>query len=74
MLSYALGRPITFRDEQTVLSLQSKFEESGYKMRSLDQSDCHVRRVFRHGFTIERFKNDRCAKKSAEYAGTDNDG
>ena len=35
MLSYALGRPITFRDEQTVLSLQSQFEKSGYKMRSL---------------------------------------
>jgi hypothetical protein len=35
MLSYALGRPITFRDEQIVLSLQSEFEESGYKMRSL---------------------------------------
>ncbi|MFT5498012.1 MAG: hypothetical protein ACI9TH_003420, partial [Kiritimatiellia bacterium] len=35
MLSYALGRPLTFRDEQTVLDLQSEFEDSGYSMRSL---------------------------------------
>jgi hypothetical protein len=35
MLSYALGRPLTFRDERTVLDLQSEFKESGYKMRSL---------------------------------------
>ena len=47
MLSYALGRPITFRDEQTVLSLQSKFEESGYKMRSLIKAIV-TSEVFRH--------------------------
>ena len=35
MLSYALGRPLTFRDERSVLALQSEFKESGYKMRSL---------------------------------------
>jgi len=35
MLSHALGRPITFRDEQTLLSLQSEFEQSGYEMRTL---------------------------------------
>ena len=35
MLSYALGRPLTYRDEQNVLALQTEFEESGYKMRSL---------------------------------------
>ncbi|MDG2013360.1 MAG: DUF1592 domain-containing protein, partial [Pirellulaceae bacterium] len=35
MLSFALGRPLTYRDEQTVLALQAEFEESGYKMRSL---------------------------------------
>jgi hypothetical protein len=35
MLSYALGRPLTFRDEKTVLALQSEFKKSGYNMRSL---------------------------------------
>jgi hypothetical protein len=35
MLSYALGRSLTFRDEQTVLALQSEFKKSGYKMRIL---------------------------------------
>ena len=48
MLSYALGRPITFRDEQTVLSLQSEFEKSGYKMRSLIKATV-TSDVFRHG-------------------------
>jgi hypothetical protein len=38
MLSYALGRPLTFRDEQVVRALQSEFEESGYNMRSLIKS------------------------------------
>ena len=35
MLSYALGRSLTFRDEQVVMALQKKFEKSGYKMRCL---------------------------------------
>ena len=35
MLSYALGRPLSYRDEQTVLALRADFRESGYKMRSL---------------------------------------
>jgi hypothetical protein len=35
MLSYALGRPLAFRDEQTVLALQAEFVESGYNMRTL---------------------------------------
>ncbi|MCH1442088.1 MAG: DUF1592 domain-containing protein [Rubripirellula sp.] len=35
MLSYALGRSLTFRDENTVLALQAEFEASGYRMRSL---------------------------------------
>ena len=35
MLSYALGRPLTYRDEQTVLALQTEFEENGYNMRGL---------------------------------------
>ena len=35
MLSYALGRPLTFREEKTVLALQSDFKDSGYKIRSL---------------------------------------
>ena len=35
MLSYALGRPLTFRDEKTVLALQSEFKKSGYNMRIL---------------------------------------
>ena len=48
MLSYALGRPITFRDEQTVLAMQSDFEESGYKMRSLIKA-LVTSGVFRHG-------------------------
>jgi hypothetical protein len=38
MLSYALGRPLTFRDERIVRALQSEFEESGYNMRSLIKS------------------------------------
>ena len=35
MLSYSLGRPLTFRDEPIVRALQSEFEESGYNMRGL---------------------------------------
>ncbi|MCP4098600.1 MAG: DUF1585 domain-containing protein, partial [Planctomycetaceae bacterium] len=35
MLSHALGRPLTFRDEKTVLALQSEFKKSGYNMRIL---------------------------------------
>jgi hypothetical protein len=35
MLSYALGRPLTFRDQQTVLALQAEFKDSGYNMRHL---------------------------------------
>ena len=35
MLSYALGRPLTFRDEPIVRALQSEFKESGYNMRIL---------------------------------------
>ena len=38
MLSYALGRPLTFRDERLVRALQSGFEESGYSMRTLIKS------------------------------------
>ena len=38
MLSYALGRPLTYRDEDTLLALQSDFETSGYKLRSLIKS------------------------------------
>ena len=38
MLSFALGRSLTFRDEPIVRSLQSEFEESGYNMRSLIKS------------------------------------
>ncbi|MEE3371035.1 MAG: DUF1592 domain-containing protein [Planctomycetota bacterium] len=38
MLSYALGRPLTFRDEPIVRALQSEFEESGHNMRSLIKS------------------------------------
>jgi hypothetical protein len=48
MLSYALGRSITFRDEQTVLALQSEFEKSGYKMRSLIKAIV-TSDIFRHG-------------------------
>ena len=38
MLSYALGRPLTYRDENALLAVQSDFEKSGYKMRSLIKS------------------------------------
>jgi len=38
MLSYALGRPLTFRDEPVVQNLQSKFEGNGYNMRTLIKS------------------------------------
>ena len=38
MLSYALGRPLTFRDEPVVRALQSEFKDSGYNMRSLIKS------------------------------------
>jgi hypothetical protein len=35
MLSYALGRPLTFRDDPIVQKLQSEFEKNGYNMRGL---------------------------------------
>ena len=35
MLSYALGRPLTYRDEQQIADLQAVFKKSGYQMRSL---------------------------------------
>ena len=38
MLSHALGRPLTYRDENTRRAIQSDFEKSGYKMRSLIKS------------------------------------
>ena len=49
LLSYALGRPLTFRDEKTVLALQAEFEESGYKMRSLIKAIVTTD-LFREGF------------------------
>ena len=48
MLSFALGRPLTYRDDQTVLALQAEFEESGYKMRSLIKAIV-TSSVFRQG-------------------------
>ncbi len=48
MLSYALGRPLTFRDEQTVLVLHSRFTESGYNIRSLIKAIV-TSNVFRQG-------------------------
>ena len=48
MLSYALGRPLSYRDEQTVLTLRAEFEESGYKMRSLIKAIVRSS-VFRQG-------------------------
>ena len=38
MLSYALGRPLTFRDEPVVRALQFEFEENAYSMRALIKS------------------------------------
>ena len=35
MLSYALGRPLTYRDEQQIADLQAAFKKSDYQMRSL---------------------------------------
>ena len=52
MLSYALGRTLTFRDEQTVLALQSEFEKSGYKMRSLIKAIV-TSSVFRQGAKLK---------------------
>tara|TARA_Y100000758_G_scaffold2015_1_gene1701 strand:- start:860 stop:1228 length:369 start_codon:yes stop_codon:yes gene_type:complete len=34
-LSHALGRPISYRDEEQVIALQKTFENSGYNMRVL---------------------------------------
>jgi hypothetical protein len=48
LLSYALGRPLTFRDEKTVLALQSEFKESGHSMRSLIKAIV-TSNVFRQG-------------------------
>ena len=48
MLSFALGRPLTYRDDQTVLALQTEFEESGYKIRSLIKAIV-TSSVFRQG-------------------------
>ena len=48
MLSFALGRPLTYRDDQTVLALQTEFEESGYKIRSLIKAIVRSS-VFRQG-------------------------
>ncbi|MGY8770268.1 MAG: DUF1592 domain-containing protein [Pirellulales bacterium] len=48
MLSYALGRPLTFRDEKTVLALQSEFKESGFNMRILIKAIV-TSNVFRQG-------------------------
>ncbi|MDG2130016.1 MAG: DUF1592 domain-containing protein [Fuerstiella sp.] len=48
MLSYALGRPLTFRDEPIVRALQSQFIESGYNMRSLIKGIV-TSTVYRHG-------------------------
>ena len=35
MLSYAIGRPLTYRDENLIVETQDKFKASGYRMRSL---------------------------------------
>jgi hypothetical protein len=35
MLSYALGRQLSYRDEATVRELQAVFEQDGFKMRTL---------------------------------------
>ena len=35
MLSYAMGRPLTYRDEKQINDLQAAFKKSGYQMRSL---------------------------------------
>jgi hypothetical protein len=35
MLSYAIGRPLTYKDEKQVGALQKVFAESGYQMRTL---------------------------------------
>ena len=34
-LSHALGRPISYRDEEQVIALQKTFENSGYNMKAL---------------------------------------
>jgi hypothetical protein len=35
MLSYAIGRPMTYRDNEEVVRLQKAFQEDGHKMRTL---------------------------------------
>ena len=35
MLSYAIGRPLTYRDEKLIVEIENKFKASGYQMRSL---------------------------------------
>ena len=35
MLSYALGRPMNYKDEEQVVDLQKTFEASGYRMKDL---------------------------------------
>ena len=51
MLSYALGRALTLRDEKSVLAIQADFEESGYTMRSLIKAIV-TSKVFRQGSLI----------------------
>ena len=58
MLSYALGRTLTFRDEQTVLAYAIGVRKKRIQNAEPDQSDCHVRR-FQARFSNQRFKNDR---------------
>ena len=57
MLSYALGRPLTYRDESTLLAVQSDFEKSGYKMCSLIKSIV-TSDAFRRGSQIQGTKGD----------------
>ena len=38
MLSYAIGRPMTYRDNEEVMRLQKVFQKDGHKMRTLIKS------------------------------------
>lgn len=52
MLSYALGRPLTFGDEKTVRALQSEFTNSGDNLRCLIKAIV-TSNVFRQGSQLK---------------------
>ncbi len=70
LLSYALGRPLTYRDENTLLAVQADFEKSGYKMRSLIKAIV-TSDNFRRGSRIKSYNGD-SSESTSETTGDDN--